>query len=98
QTESEVIVSELLKTSQQDKYYEAIKDDLTALQQALAVDKKNDLDKFREEIAEFIRLELVPRYHYQEGMLRANLVHDPEIKSAISILRDQVRYQQVLQP
>ncbi|MCK9167248.1 MAG: S41 family peptidase [Bacteroidales bacterium] len=98
QTESEAIVSELLKTSQQDEYYEAIKDDLTALQQALAVDKKNDLDKFREEIAEFIRLELVPRYHYQEGMLRANLVHDPEIKSAISILRDQARYQQVLQP
>ncbi|HPE87410.1 MAG TPA: S41 family peptidase, partial [Bacteroidales bacterium] len=55
QTESEAIVSELLKTSQQDEYYEAIKDDLTALQQALAVDKKNDLDKFREEIAEFIR-------------------------------------------
>lgn len=97
-TESERILDELEKTSKDDKYHEAIKEELEALHEALAHDKKTDLYKFRDQISEFIRMELLPRYYYQAGMLQANLVHDPEIKEAINVIRDKERYESILKP
>lgn len=97
-TESERILDELGKASKEDQYHEAIKEELEALHEALAHDKKSDLYKFRDQISEFIRMEMLPRYYYQAGMLQANLVHDPEIQEAINVIRDKERYESILKP
>ncbi len=96
ETESEHIINKLKEASKEEKYHDAIKEELEALHEALAHDKKNDLNKFRNEISEFIRMEMLPRYYYQAGMLKANLVHDPEVREAIDIIRDQERYNTIL--
>ena len=95
-TQSEQILKDLKEASLEEKYYDAIKEELDALETALSHDKKSDLDKFRDEISEFIRIEITPRYFYQAGMMEANLVHDPEVKQAIEILQDKTKYKTIL--
>ena len=97
-TESEFILEKLEKASKEDKYHDAIKEELEALHQALAHDKQSDLYEFRDQISEFIRLELLPRYYYQEGMLKANLNFDPVVREAVSVIRDKERYEGILKP
>lgn len=95
-TQSESILERLREATKEDKYHDAIKEELEALESALASDKEGDLEKFREEISEFIRMELLPRYYYQAGMLEANMKHDQDIKAAIDIIRDKSRYETTL--
>lgn len=95
-TQSEQILKDLKEASLEEKYYDAIKEELDALETALSHDKKSDLNKFRDEISEFIRIEITPRYFYQAGMMEANLVHDPEVKQAIEILQDKTKYKTIL--
>lgn len=95
-TQSEQILKDLKEASLEEKYYDAIKEELDALESALSHDKKSDLDKFRDEISEFIRIEITPRYFYQAGMMEANLVHDPEVKQAIEVLQDKTKYKAIL--
>ncbi|PID93050.1 MAG: peptidase S41 [Bacteroidetes bacterium] len=98
ETESEKILNTLEEASKENKYHEAIKEELLALQEALKHDKEGDLQKFREEISDLIRIELIHRYYYLAGLLKANLYHDKEIKEAIKIIRDNEAYQQILNP
>jgi carboxyl-terminal processing protease len=52
--------------------------------------------RYKDRILHEIEQEIVGRYYYQRGKVRKNLVNDPEVKSAISLLNDRTRYNAIL--
>ena len=59
-------------------------------------DKKSDLTKFKSQISDLIKLEIVSRYYYQKGKIIASLDTDKDIAEAINTLVDQNLYKSVL--
>jgi carboxyl-terminal processing protease len=59
-------------------------------------DKKSDLTKFKSQINDLIKQEIVSRYYYQKGKIIASLNTDKDITEAINTLTDQNLYKSVL--
>jgi len=95
-TESEKLLEEFRETAQKEKYYSEVETEFTALLDKKKTIKNNDLQKFKEEIREYLTDEIVARYYFQKGRIEAALVNDQEVREAISILKDQERYKTIL--
>ncbi|CAN5582589.1 S41 family peptidase [soil metagenome] len=85
-TKSEKSLDELKKNSEDEKYFDALKNDIDGLKQKLSHNKKEDVDKNREEISGIITQEIVSRYYFQAGKIEASFHRDPEIQKAIEVL------------
>lgn len=96
QTESESKFQELEKAAQRDKYYDLAREEFAMLKAKLSHDKNKDLQTFREEISRFLAEEIVSRYYYQKGRIRASLLNDPVVKKAQEVLKDRNFYRSVL--
>ena len=57
-----------------------------------------DLDNAREEIKEFIALELSKRYYFQRGEIIQSLKKDKILDTSIAILKDPELYKKILLP
>ncbi|MEN1784012.1 MAG: S41 family peptidase [Bacteroidota bacterium] len=79
----------LLGAEVQNRY----KDLLLAINQG----KVAALDSFQAEISKKLKDELVKRYFYRDGLYQYNLQEDEAILTAVSLLKDTERYQQILQ-
>jgi carboxyl-terminal processing protease len=89
-------MKELKKAAREEGYYDAIADEFEVLHQSLMHNKEEDLINNREEISEILKIEIVTRYYYQEGKVRASLHSDPEVIRAISILENPGLYSSIL--
>ena len=58
--------------------------------------KKEDLEKFKDEIKELLKQEIVSRYYFQKGRQEAYLSFDQELKKALEILKDSSTYNGLL--
>lgn len=95
-TETEKEIDTLKAIASKEKYYDAVKNDFTDIQDKLAHDKDNDLVKNKEEIVELLEEEIASRYYYQSGRIESELQHDPDIAKAIGVLENQQQYSQTL--
>jgi len=95
-TKSDKALEDLEKNSKDEKYYEAIKDDLVALHKKMQTDKKNDIYKQKEELRSLLEEEIVERYYFRKGRTENAFNNDKEIKEAISVLEDKGRYNSIL--
>jgi carboxyl-terminal processing protease len=96
QTESEEAIQLLRETAEDEAYLHAISDQLNQLEEQLKAYKANDLYKYRAEVEDLMRVEIVTRYFYQKGKIIASLVNDKELKEAKAVLNDQNRYLKLL--
>ena len=96
-TETEVLLERINKSAKRESYLEAIKQQLNELELSIKEEKKGDIDKFRAEIEEMLRIEIITRYYYQEGKLVASLQNDKEIDEAIRILSQVDLYKSILE-
>jgi carboxyl-terminal processing protease len=96
QTESEEAIQLLRETAEDEAYLHAISDQLNQLEEQLKTYKANDLYKYRAEVEDLLRVEIVTRYFYQKGKIIASLVNDKELKEAKAVLNDQNRYLKLL--
>ena len=94
ETDTEKKISELLDKAQDE--YADFKDDIEALQKKLLSYKEDDIHKYKLQISELILRELMVRYYYQEGRIKASLNDDKVLKEAISVLHDTARYESIL--
>ena len=85
-TKSEKSLEDLKKNSEEEKYLEALKSGIEDLKLKLAHDKKEDVDKNREEISNIIEQEIVSRYYLQSGKIEASFQEDAEIQKALEVL------------
>lgn len=95
-TGTEQMLKELRDVAKEENYIEALSSQIDALEQQLKKDKEGDLTKFRDEISEMLKSEILVRYYYAEGRLEGSLVNDPEVKKAIEVLKDKELYKKTL--
>ena len=58
--------------------------------------KKDDLQKHKNSIKEILTAEILSRYYYQKGRIKAGLNFDVEVEKAIEILKDKEQYNEIL--
>jgi len=95
-TRSEKMLSDLKKIAEKEQYYAELKTEFQLLESKMQHNKQADLEKFSDELKSLLRSEIVSRYYYQEGRIKASLTEDKEITTAIEILKDQKTYKAIL--
>ncbi len=81
--------------AKKERYYDKAKDAIAALRNGLNPDQMELLNKFRPEIGEVLKSELVGRYYYQSGRAKAMLGSDPDVLKALEVINGP-EYKQVL--
>jgi carboxyl-terminal processing protease len=95
-TKSEKLVAQLKEAAQQENYFNAIKGELDDLQTQMMQDKDQDIYKYKDQIEELLKYDIVSRYYFQKGKIEASLSSDKEIAAAVAILDNQERYNAIL--
>ena len=83
-TESEL--DNLLEVAKHEKYYDISKDEFEKLKLKLGHNLDQDMEHFRKEISELLADEIVSRYYYQKGAIKAALRDDSDVNKALDIL------------
>lgn len=95
-TNTEQVLKDLRDVAKEENYIEALQSQIDALEAKLKSDKADDLTKFRREISDLLKSEILVRYYYAAGRLEGSLVDDPEVKRAIEVLKDRELYKNTL--
>ena len=85
-TETMEALEELEEKAKQERYYEHARVAIDALRKEVTPDRSEDLVRFRADIEEVLRSELVSRYHYQTGRAKTAMDTDPYIRKAVEVL------------
>ncbi|MBK8498287.1 MAG: S41 family peptidase [Flavobacteriales bacterium] len=84
-TESMAALDTLIARTKEERYYEHAQAQIEALRKELAPDRAEELVRFRSDIEEVLRNELVSRYHFQTGRAQAAMNTDPYVRKAVEI-------------
>jgi len=82
----------LVESAKRDKYYDLAQTEFEALKAKLAPSLDKDLVLFKDEISELLQDEIVSRFYYQKGAIRAAINDDKGIKKAIEELNSETAY------
>ena len=96
ETSSEDALMKLISTAKTEKYYEFAEGEFDALQRKLAYNNQKDLDVFHDEISSLIKEEILSRYYFQKGRIKASIESDSQISTAIKFFEDPAKYSTVL--
>ncbi len=95
-TKSERILEKLKETAEKEGYMPDLDSEIKTLETKIKSDKQKDIYKFKDEIAEILTEEISSRYYYQKGRIVTSLQYDTALKEAVSVLKNQQRYQSIL--
>ena len=95
-TETEKSLENFKKESKQEGYFIDLSNEYSILQNKLMEKKQDDLIKSKEDIQEILTMEIMSRYYFQKGRIKASINFDIEIKKAIEILQDPQKYDNIL--
>jgi carboxyl-terminal processing protease len=96
ETVSEQKLAELKKVTEEENYHDAIENIIKELEQKIISDKKNDLEKFSDEIKRILEIEIVSRYAFQKGRIENSLMDDPDILETFKVFNDINSYNSIL--
>jgi len=68
----------------------------TKITEKLAAYKVNEISKNKDIILELIKSEIIKRYFYKEGVYQYNLKNDKTISEALSLLKNEEKYSEIL--
>lgn len=95
ETEAEKYLNKA-KESMDNASDKTLSDEIVKLKQKISAAKSDELQASKMQIIEEIEKEIVSRYYFQKGKVQLTLNNDPEVKEAISILKDSNRYKKIL--
>ena len=95
-TETEKVLEGLKKEAEEEGYFSALFEPYDLLVKKMKENKKDDLQKNKEDIKEILTGEIMSRYYYQKGRIKAGLNFDLEVERAIEILKDKKEYNEIL--
>ncbi len=95
ETDSEKLLAQFREKSAKDGF--ALDTEIKALEERIKATKQRDLMQYKTVITDLIEKEIAGRYFYQTGKIKIGLRNDQEVREAISVLKDQTRYKQILQ-
>ncbi len=96
ETKSEKAMEDLKKNTEDEKYFTDVKPEFEALKSKLMHNKKEDVQKNKQEILQLLEEEIALRYYYQAGRIEAMFDHDKEILKAVELLNNSSMYASVL--
>ena len=94
--QSEKLLKSLKEMAEFEGYLDDAKSEFESLEKKLTHNLDRDLDHFSKEIKEMIAIEIVKRYYYQRGGIIQQLKDDADLKEAMQVLGDSVRYNKIL--
>jgi len=97
-SETEKAFAQLVKTAKEEKYYDVAGDKFAILEASLKPDLDKDLRLFRKEISDLLKDEIVGRYYYQKGAIKATIMEDPDILKAREVLSSPTGYADYFKP
>jgi len=95
-TETEKTLEIFKKESEEEGYFIDLSNEYSILKSKLMEKKQDDLIKSKEEIKEILTMEIMSRYYFQKGRIKASINFDIEIKKAIELLQDRQKYDSIL--
>lgn len=95
-TSTEEELEELKRQAKEEEYFTALSNEYDALVVKMQENKKDDLQKSKDNIQEILTGEIMSRYYYQKGRIKAGLNFDIEVAKAIEILEDKKQYDSIL--
>lgn len=95
-TRSEVYLERLEKVSEEEEYFPHIEAEIKALSDKISLQKDRDVEKYKEDIVFILENEIVSRYFYQTGRIKASLASDKEIEKSLEVLEDAKQYASIL--
>ncbi len=98
ETETQKVLEKALEKARKEGYYEEIKQPIHDLMKKVQSNKKNQLVKHKHVIKELLEQAIMSRYYYMKGRIQESFDFDRQLDSARAILRDEARYQRLLQP
>lgn len=90
--------TKLMEAAKKEKYYAISENEFNALKAKLEPNLNKDLKEFRGEISDLLKDEIVSRYYYQKGSIRAALKDDQGIKKAIDALHSETAFAAYFKP
>lgn len=97
ETRSDENLKKLIESAKAEKYYAKAVEEFNALEKKLAHDKEKDLQTFSEEIKDLLEEEIVGRYYYQSGKVKAAIDDDPQVREAVNVLNNTDEYHAILE-
>ena len=94
--QSEKMLKTLKEIAEFEGYMEGASEEFKALEKKLSHNLDRDLDYFSKQIKSYLAEEIATRYFYQRGRAMERLKEDEDLEKAIEILKDPVRYHQIL--
>lgn len=95
-TKTEKALENIKKKAKSEKYWQFIESHFEDLEKDLLDHKSNDLITFQDDIRELLRTEIVSRYYYQKGTIKASLKNDKQLEKAVEVLKNQEMYDSIL--
>lgn len=95
-TKTEKQLTKLRELMEEEEYLEDLNTEIKGLEGKFALEKGNDLDAFRSEISNFLKTEIVRRYHFRKGEIEASFDMDPDIVAARKVLGDRQKIDELL--
>lgn len=92
ETNSEDALKALTKMAELESYDDLISDEIASLTEKLKHNVAKDLDVFKPEISELIRMEIAKRYFYQKGGFQEALKDDRWVNEATKTLQSPSEY------
>jgi len=97
-TNTEEILIDLEKNTKDEKYFEAVEEDMKLLKEKLLSDKENDIQKFKDEISLYLTQEIITRFHNNYGRINAKLKKDSDIDTSVTLLKNKADFESLLLP
>jgi carboxyl-terminal processing protease len=92
------ILTELKESAKNEKYLDLAEEQIKQLEKTLAPDLDRDLTKFRDEVSELLKREIITRYYFQKGSSQSAIENDESIKKARELLANSEEYNKILKP
>ncbi len=92
ESQSKEELDELIKSAKKYKYYGFAEAEFEALRAKLEPNFEKNSMEFSDEVKELLQDEIVSRYYYQKGAIRAAIHNDKGIKKAIGELNSETAY------
>ena len=98
ESQSEKLLENLIEKAKEEKYYELASDQFEQIKKRLEPQLDKDLTVFNSEIKSLLKSEIVSRYYYQKGAVRASIGEDNVIQKAIDELASPMTYNSYFEP
>ncbi len=95
-TKSETLLQQLKENTQNEKYYNDLKESYSKISDDIEQAKMNALYKDKDEIKQALEAEIMSRYYYEKGRIEVNLKYDSTVTEGIEIVNQPARYDSIL--